>query len=51
MRYVHAPVNCTVLQQKRVSITMLVIMAVYRLLNIKIKAKTSYDSYLAYFDI
>ena len=31
--------------------TMLVsIMAVYRLLGIKIKAKTSYDSYLAYFD-
>ena len=31
--------------------TMLVsIMAVYRLLNIKIKAKVSYDSYLAYFD-
>ena len=26
------------------------IMAVYRLLVIKIKAKTSYDSYLAYFD-
>jgi len=31
--------------------TMLVsIMAVYRLLGIKLKAKTSYDSYLAYFD-
>jgi len=31
--------------------TMLVsIMAVYRLLNIKVKAKSSYDSYLAYFD-
>jgi hypothetical protein len=31
--------------------TMLVsIMAVYRLLGIKIQAKTSYDSYLAYFD-
>ncbi len=26
------------------------IMAVYRLLNIKVKAKTSYDIYLAYFD-
>ena len=26
------------------------IMAVYRLLNIKVKAKSSYDSYLAYFD-
>jgi len=31
--------------------TMLVsIMAVYRLLGIKVKAKSSYDSYLAYFD-
>ncbi len=31
--------------------TMLVsVMAVFRLLNIKVKAKSSYDSYLAYFD-